>query len=576
MRRYRDAVTSSASTDAPTARELADEWVRTLAELDPSVATALGLVPHDDRMPDLSPAAGEARAAAARDVLARLPGARVEDEDDRRCATLLRERLEAYLALHDTDEDLAALRPIASPVHQLQSIFLMMPSATREDWETVARRMAKVPESAASFRALLEAGLARGPRSAPRQARAVVGQLDEWLAAGDGRGWHADFVAGAPEDAVDDALRSRLDAAAADAARAVADLRDWIRDTYLPAVGDVPDGVGRDRYLVAARYSIGADLDPEEAYAWGWAELRRIEAEMAQEAEKVLPGASIADALAHLETDGEAVEGVEEVRAWLQDLMDDAIERVDGVLVDIPEPVKHVEAMIAPAGAAPAPYYTRPSLDFSRPGRTWLPTLGRTRFPTWELVSTWYHEGVPGHHLQLATWAHRSAELSMFQTSVGSLSANTEGWALYAEQLVDEMGLLTTPAARLGYLDGQRMRAVRVVIDIGMHLGLRVPDDDDAHPGEVWTAEIGEQFLLAHSGMDRDFLRGEIIRYLGWPGQAISYKLGQRAWLAGRDRARARAEAEGRAFDLKAWHNAALGLGSLGLDDLERELAALS
>src|SRR5690606_6179844 len=171
---------------------------------------------------------------------------------------------------------------------------------------------------------------------------------------------------------------------------------------------------------------------------------------------------------------------------------------------------------------------------------------------------------------------HRPTGLSMFQPSVGSLSANTEGWALYAEQLVDEMGLLTTPAARLGYLDGQRMRAVRVVIDIGMHLGLRVPDDDDAHPGEVWTAEIGEQFLLAHSGMDRDFLRGEIIRYLGWPGQAISYKLGQRAWLAGRDRARARAEAEGRAFDLKAWHNAALGLGSLGLDDLERELAALS
>jgi uncharacterized protein (DUF885 family) len=316
-------------------------------------------------------------------------------------------------------------------------------------------------------------------------------------------------------------------------------------------------------------------VDPEEAYAWGWGELGRIEAEMATEADRVLPGASVAEAFAHLNVAGEAVEGVEEVRAWLQDLMDRAITELDGTVVDIAEPVKRVEAMIAPPGAAAAPYYTRPSLDFSRPGRTWLPTLDRTRFPTWDLISTWYHEGVPGHHLQLGQWAHRAADLSRFQVSVGSVSATTEGWALYAERLMDELGYLADPGTRLGYLDGQRMRALRVVVDIGMHLSLSIPADQAFHPGATWTAELGREFVLVRSGSPEAFVTSEVVRYLGWPGQAISYKLGERAWLEGRAAARARAEAEGRAFDLKAWHTAALSLGSLGLEDLTREVAAL-
>ncbi|WP_258726323.1 DUF885 domain-containing protein [Cellulomonas sp. NS3] len=557
-------------TDVPTAREVADRWVETLADLDPRVATALGIRPSDDRMPDLSPDGLATEARAARAALAELDGARVLDDDDRRCATLLRERLEAQLAVHETGADLASLRPIGSPVQVLQSIFLLMPTATDDDWAVVARRLAAVPESAASYRRTLEAGLAEGRRSAPRQAAAIVDQLGAWLRDGDTPGWHAGFVAPGP-----DALRTELDAGADAAATAVAELRDWIAGTYLPAVQGTPDGVGREAYLVAARSSIGATLDPDEAYAWGWEELARIEAEMVREADRVLPGATPAEAFAHLDVHGDAVEGVEEVRAWLQAMMDTAIAGLDGTAVDVSGPVRRVEAMIAPPGAAAAPYYTRPSLDFSRPGRTWLPTLGRTRFPTWDLISTWYHEGVPGHHLQLGQWAHRAAELSRFQVSVGSVSATTEGWALYAERLMDELGYLTDPGARLGYLDGQRMRAVRVVIDIGMHLGLRIPDASGFHPGERWTAELGEEFFAARSGSPAEFVRSEIVRYLGWPGQAISYKLGERAWLAGRAAARARAEAQGGRFDLRAWHTAALSLGSLGLDDLERELSTI-
>ena len=152
------------------------------------------------------------------------------------------------------------------------------------------------------------------------------------------------------------------------------------------------------------------------------------------------------------------------------------------------------------------------------------------------------------------------------------MSANVEGWALYAERLMDELGYLTDPGRRIGYLDAQRMRAIRVVIDIGMHLGLTVPPDAPMGAGEQWTPDLAQAFFAANSGRSPAFIDSEITRYLGWPGQAISYKLGEKAWLAGRAAAR---DARGAGFDLKAWHMAALSMGSLGLDDLTDELAAL-
>ncbi len=361
--------------------------------------------------------------------------------------------------------------------------------------------------------------------------------------------------------------------AAAGASAAVARLRDWMRAEYLPGCAGAPDAVGRERYALRVRHWAGSALDLDEAYAWAWEEFHRIDAEMHAEARKVLPGAGPLEAMAHLDTEGPAVEGVEAVRVWLQTLMREAIDALDGTHFDLAEPVRRVEAMIAPAGSAAAPYYTQPTLDFSRPGRTWLPTLGRDRFPTYDLVSTWYHEGVPGHHLQLAQWVHVADRLSRYQATLGKVSANLEGWALYAERLMDELGFLTDPGARLGFLDAQMMRAVRVIVDIGMHLELPIPRDSGFRDGgELWTPALGREFFGLHSGRPPAFLDSELVRYLGLPGQAIGYKLGERAWLAGREAARKR---HGAAFDAKAWHMAALSQGSLGLDDLVEELSAL-
>ncbi|MFJ8213413.1 DUF885 domain-containing protein [Streptomyces sp. NPDC096033] len=557
-----------------TPRDIADRHLDQVAAHDPLEAAWLGLRPGDDRQPDLSPEGFEAAAGIARRTLTALGTVPATgDPADRACARLLRERLTAELALHDAGENFRQLRNIGAHVHHVREIFTFMPTVTDEDWAAVAGRLRNVPAALDGYRATLDEGIARGLLAAPRQAAVVIDQLTAWTGeagghrTGTGAGWFTDFVAPGPEG-----LRGELDAAARQATTAVAEFRDWLREVYAPATAGTPDAVGRDRYRLAVRHHTGAEPDLDEAYAWAWSEFHRTAAEMRAEAGRVLPGAGVLEAMHHLERHGHTVKGEEGIRDWLQQLMDGAIEALDGTHFDITGPVRRVESRIAPAGSAAAPYYSGPSLDFSRPGRTYLPTLGREEFPTWQLVTTWYHEGVPGHHLQLAQWVALAHRLSRYQTTLGMVSANIEGWALYAERLMDDLGFLTDPAHRLGFLDEQMLRTLRVIIDIGLHLGLAIPADAPFHPGERWTPELATEFMATYNGSPAELRGSEIVRYLGWPGQAIGYKLGERAWLNGREAARRR---RGAAFDLKAWHMKALSLGSLGLDDLVDHLAVL-
>ncbi|WP_327358146.1 DUF885 domain-containing protein [Streptomyces sp. NBC_01304] len=559
---------------SPLPRQVADAYVDDLIALDPITGTFLGVAESSGKLPDFSPAGAEALADLARATLARLDEAEKAPGGDspveRRCARLLRERLTAELAVHEADESLRAVSNLHSPAHAVREVFTVTPAETDEDWAAIVARLRAVPVALAGYRESLALGLERKLYGSPRATDTFVGQLASWSGEGsaDGRGWFEGYAAAGPE-----ALRTELDAAAGEATAAVAELRDWMRQVYAPAVAGAPDTVGRERYARWSRYFNGTDLDLDEAYAYGWSEYHRILGEMKTEAEKVLPGAATPwVALAHLDEHGAHIEGVDAVRDWLQSVMDEAMDALDGTHFELAERVRRVESRIAPAGGAAAPYYTPPTPDFSRPGITWLPTMGETRFPVYDLVSTWYHEGVPGHHLQLAQWAHVAEDLSRYQATVGMVSANAEGWALYAERLMDELGFLTDAEKRLGYLDAQMMRAARVIVDIGMHLGLEIPADSPFHPGERWTPALAQEFFGLHSGRPADFVESELVRYLSMPGQAIGYKLGERAWLLGRANARA---AHGDSFDAKAWHMAALSQGSLGLDDLVEELSAL-
>lgn len=568
----------NSSADGTTPRRIADDYVHALADLDPLTAVYLGLNPEDDRLPDLSPAGHEAIADLARRTLTRLDAAEaagaaagtVDEEAERRCARLLRERLTAELAIHDAGENFRAVRNLGSPVHGVREVFTLMATDTDEQWGIVGRRLAGVPLALEQYRALLAEGVERGLTAGPQQVTTVAGQIAEWLEGETPGGWFGTFVQAAPE-----ALRDGLTDTAVAASAALAELRDWLRDVYGPAAADTSDTIGRERYARWVRYWTGADLDLDEAYGWAWEQFRELDAQMRVEAEKVRPGSTPMQAMNWLESEGPAIKGEENAREYLQGLMDQAIADLQGVHFDLADPLLKVESKLAPAGSAAAPYYTGPSLDFSRPGRTWLPTLNRESFPVWDLVSTWYHEGVPGHHLQLAQWTYVADRLSTYQVTLGGVSANLEGWALYAERLMDELGYLTDPGHRLGYLNAQMMRALRVIVDIGMHVGLEFPADSPYRPGELMLPEAAREFFGQYCGLSTDFLDSELVRYLGMPGQAIGYKLGERAWLQGRAGARAAAEARGEAFDLKAWHMAALSQGSLGLDDLVAELSAL-
>jgi uncharacterized protein (DUF885 family) len=320
---------------------------------------------------------------------------------------------------------------------------------------------------------------------------------------------------------------------------------------------------------------LGADLEPEEMYEWAWTDFDFLRGEITATCARIKPGASFAEVIELLDHDPARSEhGVDAYQAWLQELTNEALDRSKAHF-EIPTEIDRCEALIPPEGSAAAAYYTGPSEDFSRPGRTWYPALARTMFPRWGDVTTCYHESVPGHHLQIGYAKVQADSLSRIQRGA-FIPGHGEGWALYAEQLCDEFGWFENPDYRLGFLGGQILRTVRVIIDIGMHLGMRIPagtmlnDGTAFHGGEVWNPDLAFEFSVHETGNTEPFMRSEIDRYLGWPAQAISYKIGQREWVAARSDARAR---QGDEFDLKTWHTKALRLGAIGLDQLRAELA---
>jgi uncharacterized protein (DUF885 family) len=556
----------------PTVREIADRYVDRIAALDPVLATAAGIAGHDDEMTDFSPEGTAASAELARSTRLELDAAPVDDERDRIAVAVMRDELATVVDQFDAGERLRDVRVLASPIESIRGVFDQMPAGTDADWATIATRMAKVPGALASFQASLVEGVNRGVVAARRQALACATTASTWGGLESNTPpFFVAFVGG--YSGGNAALGQELQVAAQAATDAYGQLAEYLRHDYAPSA-DEHDGVGADRYLLSAREFNGIDLDLDETYSWGWYELHRIEHAMRSVGARILPHRSLAEVIDFLDHDpARSIDGIQNLRAWLQDLMDRTISELNGTHFDIPPPVQRVEAMITPPGGAAAMYYTPPSEDFSRPGRTWYPEpVGKTRFPLWHEVSTCYHEGVPGHHLQIGQVVYLADVLNRFQRTLVESSGHAEGWALYSERLMGELGYLDDPADELGMLQAQAFRAARVVVDIGLHLGKDIPHGEEFHGGEQWTPDIALGFMTRFGGFEEAFMASEIDRYLGWPGQAISYKVGERIWLEGRDAARTRA---GSAFDLKEFHSRALALGPMGLGLLREELARL-
>ena len=535
---------------------ISDEYIDTLGRMSPMNATALGIPGYDHLLDDYSIAAETKAADYRRDVLNRVQAMNPIDDIDRIAREVLIERVEAALKLFDSKEAFITYGPIANPVAGIRSIFTLMSTEGAEAIANITSRLNAIGAALDSWKSTLEALDAQGLGTSRRQVLGVADQLDVH-----GSGGYAEMARSIDSEG----KYPDLHLAAQNAEAACLSMSAWMKNVHAPRSLDV-DGVGAARYAPWARYFTGAELDLRATYEWAVGDLNEINARMYRAADKLgLSGKSLKEVAEYCE-DAELhrIDGEENLLAKLIEFTEQAVAKLDGVYFDIDPRIKFCDARIAPEGSAAAPYYMPPSEDLSRPGTTWYPTLGHTRFNFWHIASTWYHEAVPGHHLQCATATIESDRLTRFQRTDAWISGYGEGWALYAERFMDELGAFEDPAYELGYLSGQAMRAARIIVDIGMHCGY---EDFDGKP---WNADSAFNLMVDRALLAPDFAKSEIDRYLGWPGQAISYKVGERVWVRAREDAKKRL---GDKFDIKAWHNYALKIGPMGLDPFEREMA---
>ncbi|MBO1765733.1 DUF885 domain-containing protein [Allobranchiibius sp. GilTou38] len=519
--------------------------------LSPILATELGVPGYDDRLDDFSPGGRAEVADQARRTLAALGGATATDDVDQVTIAAMTERLELVVEEFEAGTPLMSLNVIASPMQEMRDVIDLMSTDTAEDLATIGARMSAMPRALDQWLESLHAAADRGMVAPRRQVLACIQQTQDHTAAD---GYFTTYAAEHP------AIADQI----GEAARAYVAVGQRLKEEILPRAPEA-DACGRDLYPLHSRHFLGTTVDLEETYAWGQEELARITGEMRKVAERITPGAGVKEAMAALDADpAYQLHGTAELRNWMQDKADRAIADLGGTHFDIPEPVQRIECMIAPTQSGGI-YYTGPSEDFSRPGRMWWSVpKGVEQFGTWRELTTVYHEGVPGHHLQVAQTMYRSGLLNSWRRMDAWTSGHGEGWALYAERLMQELGHLDDPGTLMGMYDAQSMRAARVVLDIGVHCGFSAPAEVG---GGDWTYDKAWTFLTAHCDMAEGFLRFELDRYLGWPGQAPSYKIGERIWMQLREQAQDR---EGAAFDLKAFHRRALDIGGVGLDTLRQ------
>ena len=541
---------------------IADAFVDTIATLSPMIATDIGVAGDPRAIDDFSPDGLAAVADATRETLRQVEAAVPVDAIDEVTRAAMIERLSLDLELYDAGETHAELNNLASPLQSMRAVFDLMPTSTDDDWADIAARMQAVAGGVDGYIASLRhaADRAHGPFPARRQIDIGIDQARDMAAL---EGFWAQLASGAK---VPSTLAADL-ARGADAARsAYGRLAEALADLRGGAPED--DAVGRERYQRFSRRFLGATVDLDETYEWGREQLASILAEQDDIAHQLYgDGTTTVEAMARLNDDvTRQLHGTDALQRWMQETSDAAIAALNGTHFDIAEPLRTLECCIAPTQDGGI-YYTGPNADFSRPGRMWWSVPpGVDVFSTWQEKTTVYHEGVPGHHLQIGQAVYRATDLNKWRSLLCWVSGHGEGWALYAERLMADLGFQDDPGDRMGMLDSQRLRAARVVLDIGVHLGKEFPG------GGTWNADNAWDFLRENVSMQPDFLRFELDRYLGWPGQAPSYKVGQRLWEQARDEAATR---KGDAFDLRDFHRSALDLGSVGLDVLRAALRNL-
>lgn len=551
---------------------LSSDVVDELIERRPELSTFIGAPGRDHRWSDHGPASFADLRSFWSDVLDRATACTADSRADRVAKSVLISEAEREIRSIDAELHLSDLNNIDSPWQSIREIFDSMPDHSVEAWENIIQRLETIEQPLSGHRDCLELGLERGDVVARRQVGAAIEQGRSAAGETSGLAVLVDRFdnAGIENPSLGDTLRTDLQSAIETAKQAIAVATDWLEISYLPSAR-ARDEVGRRRYVAAAERFLGESVDPDHLYDWGWSEITRLQDRLVELCASVDPSARPSDVIERLHTDPAfGVNGVDAFIEAMQARQNTALAELDGSHFDVPEPVRQIEVKVAPPGGALSPYYTPPSEDFSRPGCVWYPIGERAYFPLYEEVTTAYHEGFPGHHLQVGWQAAMGEELSRFHRLLVWYSGSGEGWALYAEHVMGELGYLEEPAYEIGLVTSQLLRSARVVIDIGWHCGLRIPTDQPFHPGAEWSFALVAEMLRDLAFISPSVAASEATRYAGWPGQAISYKVGERAILDLRDEMERAPD-----FDVKEFHSTLLSVGAIGLD-LMRELVRSS
>ena len=535
--------------------DLSHDLVEEMAHHRPTAATMWGLHQHDHQWDDLSPEGTEAWRAFLADARARIQALPPPSTaGDRLAVDVAQAWVDQELEELDSGRIYRLIGHVATPIQGLHLTLTHMDRRTPEGKEAVRARLAGLPEALEGYKAGLVHGLDIGERAAVRQVRSCVKQGQNIVAR---------------------RLLHVIDGPEADAATlGYAALTDWLETTYLPRAAPA-DGVGEARYLPAAKAFLHDELDLDATYAWGWQAVAELYEQLVDVLSRVRPGATVATAVEGFRSGDDSTSPspdafLDQVRTWQAD----ALERLDGVL-PVPPIARQLLIERAPKGLPPGAWYMPPSEDGSRPGKVQY-SLRDGPVPIFDQQSTACHEGFPGHHLQLAIQSTLHGRLSRLHRLAFRCVGFAEGWALYAERLVDEHDGYDNELQRAGFLVNQLARACRVVLDIGLHTARPIPTElglpqhsltgaeTGLTPGATWTYARGVAFLTEIGGLRREVSESEVTRYLGWPGQAISYSVGMRRLLE------LRADFLAAGGELPDFHERVLGSGMVGLSQVAR------
>lgn len=322
-----------------------------------------------------------------------------------------------------------------------------------------------------------------------------------------------------------------------------------------PGIDSLPDGAAYYRFLI--RRITGSDLTPDQIHQIGLDEVKKDEAEMLVIAQK-LGFKDLASFRASLKTNPKLrPASAQALLAAYQGYLTPMEAKLPDLFGRLPK--AKFEVLPVPdymEKTAPPAYYEAPAPDGSRPGRLRINTYNATERNLYQVEDIAYHEGIPGHHLQISI-AQELTDLPAFRKYSGN-TAYAEGWGLYAEQLGKDVGFYTDPYSDYGRLEGDVWRAIRLVVDTGVH-------------SQHWTREQMVDYFHQHSNIDDTSIQAEVDRYIAWPGQALAYKIGQLKILELRARAQ---KTLGPKFDIRAFHDEILGSGSMPMDILDEHVSA--